>query len=53
MRPRWEAIGGIDKIFSDSPETDQRSFLVDPHQAVRRQHRCQSPFNALAGQGSP
>ena len=54
------AVGGdrwIEKCFPASLQLLKRAFLVATHQPavagdIRRQHRCQSPLHAFAGQGS-
>ena len=53
------AVGGdrgVDEGLSDRFEPSQRAFLIGSHEPavpgdIRRQHRCQSSFHVLAGQG--
>jgi len=50
--------GGITERFSGGLQPGQRAFLVGPHETaitgdIRRQNRCQSPFNALDRHGCP
>ena len=50
--------GGVNEGFSDRLEPGQRAFLIATHEAaiagdIRRQHRCQSSFDALGGQRIP
>ncbi len=49
---------GVNEGLSDRLEPSQRAFLVGPHETaipgdIRRQHRRQSPFYALAGHDAP
>ncbi len=47
---------GINEGLPDRLEPGERAFLVGAHEAaipgdICRQHRCQSPFHLLDGQG--
>jgi hypothetical protein len=49
---------GIKKRLSQSVQSRQRAFFVDPYQAararnIRRQNRCQSPLYVLSAQDAP
>src|SRR5581483_3396068 len=56
--PAMRGDNGIDEGLSDSLKPSQRAFLVGTHKAavpgdISRQYRCQTPLDALGGQGTP